>query len=152
MILRRLHRRTLVIGMALSICATLFIAGTPQTASAGTRTMTGTIGCTSGLPPLGFIVNIGGGYLYPPAPGASTRQYTLTIPTDTVGITIDTWCAYTANEYHYGQQWPYGTWQGYSYSVSAGTGAVTADYVCSRYPWLYGQWVRTCSRTSITYG
>lgn len=157
MITGRLRRRAGVFGSLAAAATLLATTATPQLASADTtRTVTGSTTCTSGIEPYGFQVNYGAGWtsdgtsVWPP--GTKTKIWTWVIPSSATSIALDTFCYYNDLEYNGRAFYPYGTWNGYTYSLTPGTSNVTSSWSCGRYPVYPGPFVRTCSLTSISYG
>ncbi len=142
--------------VAVVAATTLVVAGTPGAASAsGTRIVTGTTTCTSGIVPYGFQVNLGSGWTYADSSyqiNNYTKVWTKVIPSTATSIALDSGCYVNWLEYNGYVSYPYGTWAGYSYSLTPGTSTVNSTWSCSRHPVNPGPYVRTCSLTAISYG
>jgi hypothetical protein len=143
--------------VALTMATTLVVLGTPGAASAdGTRTITGTTTCTSGIIPYGFQVNYGTGWTGADSSYISnyyTKVWTKVIPSSATSIALDSGCYVNWQEYYGYVYYPYGTWVGYTYSLTPGTSTVNTTWSCSRNPVYPGPPVeRSCSLTAISYG
>jgi hypothetical protein len=141
---------------ALVVTAALTVTATPQPAAAdGTRTITGTTSCFTGIVPFGFSVNYGSGWTYADSsyqiPGTQIKVWTKVIPSTATSIALDTFCYYSWSEYNGTASWPYGTWIGYTYSLTPGTSTVNSRWYCNRYPVNPGPFVRTGSLDTISY-
>jgi hypothetical protein len=160
MIAAHSRRTTLAfVSMAAMAAAMLFTAATPHRALAdGTRTIHGTVTCTSGIVPFGFQFDWGSGWT-PGDPSttsgyqvdAQTKAWTTVIPSSATGIALDTFCYADSGEYNNEYSWPYGAWQGNWASLTPGTSTVNTTWSCERYPYYYG-WVRECTMTAVSYG
>ncbi|HEX6470667.1 MAG TPA: hypothetical protein VF069_16325 [Streptosporangiaceae bacterium] len=153
----RLRRSAATLG-AVGAAAALVVTGTPQLASAdGTRTIVGSTTCASGIVPYGFYVDYGSGWtpyggtsVWPA--GTQTKIWTWVIPSTATSFALDTFCYANSTEYNGQVSYPYGTWEGYTYSLTPGTSTINSTWRCDRYPVYPGPWIRTCSMTSISYG
>lgn len=140
---------------ALVVTVALAVTATAQPAAAfSTRTITGTTRCLTGIVPFGFSVNYGSGWT--PAdssyqiPGTQTKVWTKVIPSSATTIALDSFCYYNWSEYNGYAFWPYGTWTGYTASLTPGTSTLNSTWYCDRYPVNPGPWVRTCSLSAIS--
>lgn len=152
----RLRRRVAAFGTVIATAA-LFVAAAPQAASAeGTRTLIASTTCTSGIVPFGFTITLNSGTATGGSsaqiPGTQTKVLTITIPSDATTVAMDSFCYAHWGEYHGQVSYPYGTWIGYTASITPGTSTVNSTWSCSRQSYLYNQWQRSCSLTGVSYG
>lgn len=149
MTIGRLRRRAFAVGMLVAIATT--VTAMPQPASAdGTRTINGTTTCAIGGPSYGFQVNLGSGWTYADSSYQSdsrTKVWTKVIPSSATSVALDSFCYYADPDFY-----PYGTWTGWTYSLTPGTSTVNSTWVCDRHPVYPGPFVRTCALTAISYG
>jgi len=150
MITGRLRRRAIAYGMLTAVATMAVAAATPQPASAdGTRTVNGATTCASGGLPYGFQVDLGAGWTYADSSYQSdsrTKVWTKVIPSSATSIALDSFCYYANPDF-----FPYGTWTGWTYSLTPGTSTVNSSWVCDRHPVYPGPFIRTCALTGISY-
>lgn len=161
----RLRRSAVALGLlATTTVASVTVAPSPAAAD-GTRIITGSTTCTSGLPPVGPYVGVnGGGWPGAPGPGwlpvdsiyqvpgTQTRVWTKVIPASATSIALDVRCYVNWSEYYGYTTFPEGTWQGSSYGLTPGTSTVNSTWSCARQPVAPGPWVRTCAMTAVSSG
>jgi hypothetical protein len=149
MTIGRLRRRALAFGLLVAV-ATAVTAAPPPAAADGTRIVNGATTCASGSVSYGFSVNLGSGWTYADSSYQSdsrTKVWTKVIPSSATSIALDSFCYYADPDF-----FPYGTWNGYTYSLVPGTSTVNSSWVCDRHPVYPGPFIRTCSLTAISYG
>jgi hypothetical protein len=159
MIAQRSRRRTAALG-TLGVASSLLMTAAPQPASAdGTRTFVASTTCDSGVVPYGFNVDVGAGWNVGTSggssaqtPGTQTKVLTITIPSTATSVALDSFCYIGFDEANGRITFPYGTWIGWTYSLSPGTSTANSTWVCSRHTVYPGPWIRTCALTSISYG
>jgi hypothetical protein len=148
------RRRKAALGTVCAVAA-LVAAATPQAAMADTmRTLSVPVGCASGIVPFGLSVNNGSGWYYPTGSSYSvgaTKYFTVSIPSTATSLALDTFCYYSTQEYNGQVSYPDGTWEGYTYAITAGTSTINTTASCVREPVYPGPWVRYCSLSAITY-
>jgi hypothetical protein len=157
LIASKISRGLVALGVLVAAVAMSAAVVARPAAADGTRTITGSTTCTSGIVPYGFSVNYGSGWTYEGGtsiwlPGTQTKVWTWVIPSSATSFALDTFCYANSAEYNGTVMYPQGTWEGYPASLTPGTSNVTSAWSCGRYQVYPGPWVRTCSATSISYG
>ncbi|WP_327287633.1 hypothetical protein [Streptomyces sp. NBC_01198] len=145
MISGRLRRRMVALGSAAA--SVLFVAvAAPQPASADTmRTFQVALSCSAGLP-YGLSVDNGSGWYYPDGSSYASggvKYFTVSIPASAAALAINT--GFCEND----PQTPY--WEGYRYTITAGTSTISANGNCQDMYVYPGPYVRYCSLSSLSY-
>jgi hypothetical protein len=139
-----------------AIAAVLLFAGTgaPAASADPTRTLNVALSCASGIVPFGLSVNNGSGWYYPNGSSyavGGTKYFTVFIPAGASSLALDTMCYYDSSEYNGTAFYPAGTWEGYTYSIVAGTSTINATASLWRGPVYPGPWVKYATIFSLTY-
>ncbi|OLE23591.1 MAG: hypothetical protein AUG49_15645 [Catenulispora sp. 13_1_20CM_3_70_7] len=149
---RSLRRRIIALCSAsAAVLATTVAASAPASADS-TRTMVLSFSCSTGLP-YGLYIDVGSGWYSPPGSSyavGTTKVFTISIPTS--GSYFRYQPSFCDNQ----PQVPsYPMWEGYTYSLDAGTSTITASGNCADYEFDYYQsryLLYYCSMGPVTYG
>jgi hypothetical protein len=148
MTITRLRRRALTLGVLVAVAAAATAAPQPAIAD-GTRIINGTTTCANGTVSYGFSVNLGAGWEYADSSyqvDSRTKVWTKVISSSATSVALDSFCYYSNPDF-----FPYGTWNGWTYSITPGTSTINSSWTCDRHPVYPGPFIRTCAMTAISY-
>jgi len=155
MINKGLRRRAVTFWSAIAAGLLLTLVTSPAASADTMRTFKLAISCTTGEL-YGLEVNNGSGW-YSPA-GSSyvsggVKYFTISIPASATTLAVEP--DFCDNQDPSGELYSGPYWAGYSYKITPGTSAISADGSCLDYVYSsYGQnfLLYYCSLSSITYG